>query len=45
MLPKMGLNAKETMDFSAAWSPRLNQSPYYLMTFLDRSVIDRLYPV
>jgi hypothetical protein len=45
MLPKLGLDAKEAKDFSTAWSPKLNQSPYYLITFLDRSVIDRLYPV
>src|SRR5215472_1438700 len=45
ILPRLGLNAKETRDFSTAWSPRLNQSPYYLITFLDRPLIDRLYPV
>jgi hypothetical protein len=45
ILPKLGLNAKEASDFITAWSPKLNQSPYYLITFLDRSVLDRLYPL
>lgn len=45
ILPKLGLNAKETRDFITAWSPKLNQSPYYFIAFLDRSVIDRVYPL
>jgi len=35
ILPKLGLNAKEASDFISAWSPRLNQSPYY---FISRQI-------
>lgn len=45
ILPKLGLNAKETRDFITAWSPKLNHSPYYFITFIDRTVIDHLYPL
>ena len=45
ILPKLGLNAREARDFITAWSPKLNQSPYYFITFIDRSVIDHLYPL
>jgi hypothetical protein len=44
-LPKLGLNARESADFISAWSPRLNAAPYYFITFVDKSVIDRFYPL
>ncbi|HXY13210.1 MAG TPA: hypothetical protein VEI26_01780 [Terriglobales bacterium] len=44
-LPQLGLNAKETSDFCRAWCSKLNGSPYYFITFLDRSVVDRYYPL
>lgn len=45
ILPRLGLNAKETGDFITAWTARLNQSPYYFISFLDRPVIDRVFPL
>jgi hypothetical protein len=45
MLPKLGLNPKEASDFIIAWSSKLTDAPYYFITFLDESVIDRFYPL
>ena len=45
ILPKLGLNAKEAGDFISAWSSRLTEAPYYFITFLDKSVVDRYYPL
>lgn len=44
-LPQLGLNEKETRDFVTVWAPKLNSSPYYFLTFLERSVADRYYPL
>ena len=44
-LPQLGLNEKETHDFVSAWVSKLTESPYYFITFLDRAVIDRYYPM
>jgi len=44
-LPQLGLNEKETRDFISAWASKLTESPYYFITFLDRAVIDRYYPM
>lgn len=45
VLPQLGLNERETHDFVSAWAPKLTESPYYFITFLDREVIDRYYPL
>jgi hypothetical protein len=45
ILPKLGLNQKESSDFRAAWSSKLTAAPYYFITFLDKSVIDRYFPL
>jgi hypothetical protein len=45
VLPQLGLNEKETQDFVSAWASKLTESPYYFITFLDRAVIDRYYPM
>jgi hypothetical protein len=44
-LPQLGLNEKETRDFISAWSSRFTGSPYYFITFLEKAVIDRYYPL
>ncbi len=44
-LPELGLNQKETDDFISAWAPKLNQAPYYFLTFIDQSIIDKLAPL
>jgi hypothetical protein len=41
----LGLNKKETEDFVRAWLPKFKSSPYYLFTFIDKSVIDKLAPI
>src|SRR5881628_2158254 len=45
MLPKLGLNERESSDFRAAWLPRFHDAPYYFITFLPRETIDRLAPL
>lgn len=44
-LPKLGLNARESGDFISAWSPKFTDAPYYFITFVDKAVIDRFYPL
>ncbi|MBN1577851.1 MAG: hypothetical protein JW913_14920 [Chitinispirillaceae bacterium] len=41
----LGLNHKETTDFTDYWIPILSKSPYCFISFLSRSEIDYLYPV
>ena len=45
MLPRLGLNERESEDFRAAWLPRFHDAPYYFITFLSRETIDRLAPL
>ena len=45
MLPKLGLNERESRDFQAAWRPRFHGAPYYFITFLPRERIDQLAPL
>jgi len=46
VLPKLGLNGKETADFIDYWMGRLNQSqPYYFINFLDNNQIEVLEPL
>lgn len=44
-LPKLGLNATEKADFMGTWLPYFSDSPYYFITFLDQSVIDKIAPL
>lgn len=44
-LRQRGLNEKETHDFLAAWTPKLAQSPYYLMSFIPQKELDRNIPL
>ena len=45
MLPRLGLNERESKDFREAWLPRFQDAPYYFITFLPRETIDRLAPL
>jgi len=45
MLPRLGLNERESKDFRDAWLPRFHDAPYYFITFLPRETIDRLAPL
>ena len=45
MLPRLGLNERESKDFREAWLHRFHEAPYYFITFLPRETIDRLAPL
>jgi len=45
ILPRLGLNERESKDFRDAWLPRFHDAPYYFITFLPRETIDRLAPL
>ena len=45
MLPRLGLNERESKDFRDAWLPRFHDAPYYFITFLPQRTIDRLAPL
>jgi len=45
MLPRLGLNQRESRDFREAWLRRFHEAPYYFITFLPRATIDRLAPL
>lgn len=45
VLPKLGLDARETADFVAYWAPRLRAAPYYQLSFLDPGRIDQMAPL
>ncbi len=44
-LAKLGLNDKETADFVEFWEPRMQSSPYYVVSFFGKSEMDRLAPL
>jgi len=44
-LRKLGLNAQETEDFKEFWVPRMQDRPYYFITFVDQAVFDTLAPI
>jgi len=44
-LAKLGLNQKESADFMEFWEPYMNSSPYYFVTFMGNSVMDRIAPL
>ena len=44
-LALLGLNSKEIRDFLEFWSPRMGDSPYYLITFIDQEELDRVAPL
>lgn len=44
-LTQFGLNDTERTDFIEYWEPKLSQAPYYFITFISRSEIDRVAPL
>lgn len=44
-LAQLGLNAQETADFIEFWEPRMQNSPYYFVTFLGNNEMNRLAPL
>lgn len=44
-LAELGLNQKETADFMQFWLPRMQEKPYYFITFMGNGVMDRLAPL
>lgn len=44
-LTKLGLNDKEQFDFMEFWEPRMNVSPYYFVTFLGLSDMEKIAPL
>ncbi|MBU0981259.1 hypothetical protein KKC94_01055 [Patescibacteria group bacterium] len=41
----IGLNTKEIADFKEYWVPRLNDSPYYFITFIPEEVFNSYAPL
>jgi hypothetical protein len=44
-LAAFGLNTQERADFIEFWAPKLQQAPYYFITFISRAEIDRVAPL
>jgi hypothetical protein len=44
-LAELGLNAKESADFKEYWEPYLTGSPYYFITFMGNSVMNKIAPL
>lgn len=44
-LAKLGLNKKEIADFMEFWEPRMQGSPYYFVTFLGTSEMNKIAPL
>jgi len=44
-LALLGLNEKETADFLEFWEPRMQDSPYYFVTFLGTQGMNQLAPL
>lgn len=44
-LSQFGLNKKEQDDFVEFWEPRLSRTPYYFITFISSSEIERTAPM
>ena len=45
ILPRLGLNERESHDFRDVWLPRFHAAPYYFITFVPPETIDRLAPL
>lgn len=45
LLPKLGLNEKETEEMAAYWQDALPQSPYYFVGVIPTSVLDSIAPL
>lgn len=44
-LSTLGLNEKEIADFKEFWLKELNKYPYYFITFISESEINRVFPL
>jgi len=44
-LAAFGLNQKEISDFEEFWEPRMQNAPYYFVSFLDTRVMNELAPL
>lgn len=44
-LALLGLNEKESADFRGFWEPRMNQSPYYFITFYGTADMNKIAPL
>ncbi len=44
-LTMLGLNKKEQFDFMEFWEPKMTDSPYYFVTFLGTSDMDKIAPL
>lgn len=44
-LAQAGLNEKETADFTEFWEPKMQSAPYFFVTFMGNSVMDKLAPL
>lgn len=44
-LTKLGLNQKETRDFLEFWEPKMQDTPYYFVTFLGNREMDQIAPL
>ncbi|MFH1235362.1 MAG: hypothetical protein V1685_00285 [Parcubacteria group bacterium] len=44
-LEKLGLNEQERADFIEFWHPRMQEAPYYFVTFVNQEVFDALAPL
>ncbi len=45
LLPKMGLNAKETTEMADYWANSLPKSPYYFVGIIPENVLDSIAPL
>ncbi|TAN34223.1 hypothetical protein EPN28_00005 [Patescibacteria group bacterium] len=44
-LALLGLNAKESADFEEFWLPRMQEKPYYFVTFYGKQMMDEIAPL
>lgn len=44
-LAYQGLNQKEIADFLEYWAPKLNEKPYYFVTFIDQKTFNNYAPL
>lgn len=45
LLPKLGLNNKEIIDFKSYWEKVLPNQPYYIVRIMDKEAIDKIEPL
>lgn len=44
-LTLLGLNAKERRDFLDFWAPKMQEKPYYFVTFVPQAIFEQLAPL